>query len=418
MKLYINEVQYKTETSTRDARLKCRIISDLAEAGNAEAIYRHGFQLFTGLWDEEQMRHDMAFDQLLPPTDDAKADPYLILSRDIGKAVKHLKMVADMPVNVSFPLRNTAQGILSYCQKNELAGFSAGHIKISYEGNLDSLDLDFDLEIMLDENAKSAYESGGGDNKIRSIELSGFVTLPDARPKITDPKKAMFKNIAVKARDRCIFQSFGAVFVYLLLSMSFYFESSRAVGWQTFGISFLYAAVLFVLPLALFAKLFNDHGVKQKVPICSCGRIHEAYEAGIQEIGGNRSAFKDPFARTPFLVKNLVCFKQLLFWLYGILTIVGLVCYFLYPDFRKLIDSSRISATLATFVLIYSFLMTSYDKKIPACLDILGAYIPWLAFLVLYFFFFVLDDADCAEEAKGYETKKELEMMLAADNYY
>ena len=129
---YVNEHQYKTETKSKDIRLRFKAIIALAEAGNAEAMYLYGYALLTGIWDLEGMKNDMAHGKLLPPTEDAKDDPYLVIPRDIAKAVEYLRLIADMPGYDGEFWKKQAQGILTYCQKNGLAGFFVGDIKVSY----------------------------------------------------------------------------------------------------------------------------------------------------------------------------------------------------------------------------------------------------------------------------------------------
>ena len=154
-----------------------------------------------------------------------------------------------------------AQGILTYCQKNGLAGFVPGDIKVSYPnpGSLSYSD-----QSMLDANAKSHVESGDSE-KVVDLESGAFVPLPDVRPKITDPKVAMFKNIAMNARDRCIYQAVGAVFFgFLSHGAMLYYGSGSGVRWSDLGLSIIYITLILILPLAAFAKLFNVYGVNQK----------------------------------------------------------------------------------------------------------------------------------------------------------
>ena len=306
-----------------------------------------------------------------------------------------------------------AQGILTYCQKNGLAGFVPGDIKVSYPnpGSLSYSD-----QSMLDANAKSHVESGDS-GKVVDLESGAFVPLPDVRPKITDPKVAMFKNIAVNARDRCIYQAVGAVFFgFLSLGAMLYYGSGSGVRWSDLGLSIIYITLILILPLAAFAKLFNVYGVNQKHPICSCGKIHKAYESGIKEISGDHSNFKDPFGKVPFLVMNLIFFKQLFFWLCGIMSIASFVCCLKFPAFSEFINLIGFGLPSGILIFFYSLMIVLFDKKVPECAQFLQNY-SFIVSFALYFLFFVMDDTDCAEEAEGYEKRKELEMMAATNEY-
>lgn len=405
---YVNEHQYKTETKSKDIRLRFKAIIALAEAGNAEAMYLYGYALLTGIWDLEGMKNDMAHGKLLPPTEDAKDDPYLVIPRDIAKAVEYLRLIADMPGYDGEFWKKQSQGILTYCQKNGLAGFFVGDIKVSYPN---PAELDYEDERMLDDNAKSAVDCDSEDLEV----CRRFVPLPDARSKMTDPKVAMFKNIAKNARDRCIFQAIGSILFVLTISV---LVNSRysAIGWGNFGISLIYAVAILTIPLSLFAKLFDVYGVKQKLPICSCGRIHEAYEAGMKEISGNHSNFEDPFEATPFLVKNLLTIKHLYFWLCTVLPIAIFICSFKYPEYCRFLNYMGSALHVGIFVFGYSFLTTLFDKKAPKWAEELGN-VSMLITAVLFLFSFALDDTECSEEVEEFEAKKEIQKIVDGNDY-
>lgn len=353
-----------------------------AEAGVPASCISFARMLMTGIWDTEQMKIDCLCSRLLPPPQDSKLDPYLILARDPVRAIYYLRKVADLNDPDQTWSINQARNLIAFCQANGLAGFPPGPVSYPNAERLPKED-----EEMLITNAKNA------DTGVNGMPFYGFVPLPNVRPEVPDPIGEIFQNVAISERDKCY---------WLMLAFTIASVVACVFRIELLIPGLILILVLIVLPFGIFYYLTDTYGVKQKIPICACQRIRLARELQLEEFPPEYSYnATDPFVDS---MKNLNSAKQWLFWTYLFAPIVS---FGLLVTFNGILDRFALSKPMKElywWVPIFMFLIGSVtlavEKRTPNwCRTSDGEDGGFIGMVVLAFCFFCLHDSSCHDQA-------------------
>ena len=367
-----------------------------------------------GVWDIKRMQVDLIRGNLLMISCSTKTgsspsvDPYLLVARDPVKAVEFYRKTAVSGEDCK--VRKVARSKLAFCMIKGYAGFTG-----TEEKDLDpiyrKLDISRHLKKFLTENARnySSFASG--------VEAgNGFVPLPNVRPVVVNPKTNVFKHMAAKMRDRCLFQ----IIVTQVLSVLVFFYSS----WSNATLLLGCILTAFTLPLVLLAMLNHYSGYQGEMPICSCAKIVAAYQFAIKDLPVDCKPDGNPFELTPAYIRYSHMVKGIYFWFYAIASglRVFLILLGLYQNMSWLsvIDSRSPMAifyiTLPFNFLILSLFFVLMDKKLSFS-NIGQTHDDTDSSNLLYFIItlvmsIISDDKDCELEYKRITVKKGVDKFI------
>ena len=390
--------------NTVDLKTKIYLLGQLAESGDYQASCIFGEMLLKGVWDEERMAFDQLRGEYVPASDGTNSrDPYLILPRDPVRAARFIRVAADNQACAGIYEVERARSLLTYLQKHSLAGFSkdAG-IAYPYADQISQEDKKY-----LKRYAKNAVSSD------IETETGRFVPVRDVRPVIKD-ETVIFRNLAESFRNRCFVQCL----VSFLLAGAFgglIYAMNKEVGGLNGALQIIiFNCVAFIFPLLVFAFVAHVFGVNRRQPICNCSKINQAYETAITE----NACFvgKDPFRKTPFLVRNINRIKLGLFFSYILIASIVLIILVsksnIIYDFLKYLNLSKLLAEPVPLLMLSSSLgiivwekNTSFAKDHCTSNDVF--YVFLFSILLL-----VSEDLDCYIENEKSEAKKEIEKRI------
>lgn len=95
--VYLDTTEFINVLTIKDRRSMVKAIGSLAEDGNIHAANLYGDYLIQSVWEEEKMTVDFLYEKLLPKPLDPKNYPYLILSRDVQKAINLYHLASSNP---------------------------------------------------------------------------------------------------------------------------------------------------------------------------------------------------------------------------------------------------------------------------------------------------------------------------------
>ena len=394
MKLYVDKARYENACNVKDLRSRSKAVVDLAETGEVEAIYLYGKMLIHGLWDKKEMAIDLAKNHYVPAPSDPNVvtDPYLIVARNVIKAISYFKMISDYPDPSLYGVIK-ARKIIFFLQKEGLAGFEKGLFTYpKTSGN----DLSNSEKYALRASAKSATTDDLEAKK-------NFIK----RPKVRNPKTEHFWHMATCVRDRCIVTSFALQFFLMFISGIFWVGSGGSpAGWTVFFKVQGFVVIAYIIPLSVFACLINKFGVKEKLPICTCDKIKEAHQMILRELPSEcKDNDSDPFESTSFCIRNLLRIKQFFFWAQFLFVIVfWIYCFKTEPSFFSFNTYLADIISAGIIIIVTSSFLNLGEKKFPVCFQNKEPILIFLGFL-----FFVFDDRDCCREIERLNERKEAE---------
>ena len=392
-----------------DLRKCVEITESFADAGDSIAADLYGDMLMCGVWDISRMKYDLVRDDLIPLPDDPRTDDYLILPRNPLLAIEFYKTAASDRINSDdFTVLERIQSKLEFCRRKGYAGMEK--CQADY-----SISIDDQIANFLELNAKSAAPVDM-ESSIR------FQSLPDFRPKIQDPRKEMFKNMASYLTRRSIIQ----LMVLTLFSVMF----GDCIGLSLLS-SLTIALSSFGWPLILFAATSFFYAKPRGIPLCCCANLKKAHLRVLEDLkldSPNESAFEN----APAFVKYAQQWKYLIFWAYSVFSFS--VCIIGYDFINKHIvtlpfknDSSKVDPVLGLIVLLPSISIMFWEKTFD--LNDENNSLMWkiissgegynsqsnAVFLgILLLLSFLLADSDCFKERLKPKKREGIEKLIEA----
>ena len=308
---YLDQTEFIKVLNLKDRRLLVKELGVLAEGGNIQAADLYGDFLIQGVWDEERMIFDLVSDKLLPNPPDPKKDPYLILSRDVQKAITFYHFATNNSELEQIPAFKMAKAKLEYCHRMGLAGFIANSLIPL------SADIDMRTKNFLIKYAKNTLSDSSGQ----------FLSLPDRRPDIKNPLTELFSRLGIIQRDRTIIQI--SITVFLVALIKFFIVDFRIY------ISFI---CCFLLPLIGCALVYHKFGFIAKMPMCSCASIKLAYSEELEKLPETCRNKADPFKTHNIIIRNFTVLKRIWLWF----TIVSFLIHLAFLSDTALSPKQRI----------------------------------------------------------------------------
>ena len=204
------------------------------------------------------------------------------------------------------------------------------------------------------------------------VAANPFMPEPYKRPEVLNFKTRMFTNVATFGKTRAY------VLIPILHVLTFYatlFEFFKNINddWWNIVLSINLAhVVLFDVPLLIFAQLCQWYGINKSLPVCSCAKIREARKKALDQIPENfKELDEDPFAQTPWIVRNSHSLLQILFTAY----IVGAIILIIMAlnntiDFSVkfyFLDIVAQAIICNLFLVCYSIMILLTEKRVFTC---------------------------------------------------
>ena len=403
-------IEIRTALVKKTPKQSVEIIKRFAEEGNIFAANIYGDMLMEGVWDIKRMQVDLIRGDLQEAAPNDIHDPYLLVARDPLKAVEFYRTAAYSGENCK--PRQLARAKLAFCMTKGYAGFTPTEEK-NLENTFVKVDVPHSIQKFLTENARNhSIIPASNDTEL----ANSFVPHPNVRPKVVNPKTDVFKHIAARMRDRCLFQ----IIITQILSMMVFFYSF----WR--NSIFVMGCILatFTLPLALLAFLDHYSGYRHAMPICSCSKMVAAYKFATKDLPFDCKQDGDPFEKTPAYIRYSHTIKGIYFWFYAIASGIRafLVLLGLYHNLTWLsgMDSRNPKVifyiTLPLNFLILSLLFVCMDKKIT--LSHIGQTRDdtdssnLLYFIIILVMSIISDDKDCELEYNRVTMKKGVDKFV------
>jgi hypothetical protein len=287
--------QKRTAAKQADCLSKYEQKRIAALEGNGREALCYGLDLMCGVWDLQRMEEDLARDQLKEPEKSSSSDPYILLEKNPVEGLKFLQMAT---TSTDLEHAKLAKFFMAFCQKNGLAGLSAGEEALvplrGFHNNICVLR----IEKCLKREAKSAALVAG----------SPFVPTQMIRPKVDNPNKALFKKLGQSLLQ--------LQFIPILMAQLVAFAplSTGPFYKQTLWASI--ASFLFIsLPILIYTVLIRIYAINRGLPVCSCVTMRETNSSIQQTLRPDCQQKENPFIKTPFVVRNLFVIKKFWFWL-------------------------------------------------------------------------------------------------------
>ena len=369
---HVDNASFLSALRIKDKRTMINVLSGLAHSGNIYAANLFGDLLLLSVWDEEKMGFDICRGMLIPPTEDPKNDPYLILGRDVKQAIYLYELACSNPDSFcSCPAFISAKSKLDYCLRKGLAGFQANK-------SLPKSEIGVNSRVLLDRYAKNMGNEASGE----------FVAVPDVRPKPVNPRNEMFKHFARVQRDRCVYQ-----IIFILLIFGFL----KVKNGDYFQINYVLLSA-FIIPLTGCFLIYKKFGLEQKLPMCSCNEMRRAFFNQDDKMPFECKSPTDPFATSNFFIRNFGTLKKIWFWLLCVYSIAALVAMINGYDLIGFTDKPKIEYIfdICIAILLSTFLL-AWEKKLPEfCTNLGQAQLVVMVLAGVFFFFF--EDNDCSNE--------------------
>jgi hypothetical protein len=313
---FTDELKAFKKLASRDALERIR---HLVQKKYGPALLAYGDMCMGGFWDITGMQTILAMEhQLAPkaPVENPRADPYLLVPRNPQEAIAWYLEAAKIPATSS-----EATFRLALCQLFGLAGLGPKNTvlenpQLAYHKTRFSISKKGDnyfnqLVLFLKENGKS------DPAKPKNMDLErgnakAFFPLPDKRPAVEHPLMEPFKRVADSATERDSI----AIVITLLLTIGLAIDDSK-YGFGMFDYlpgALVFWGILVAAPLLTFKSLVNTFGAQQRVPVCACKSLREAYRHRVALLPKGAPQRPDPFKVTSPLVRNLLYFKQCFNW--------------------------------------------------------------------------------------------------------
>lgn len=342
---------------------KVEQIKLLADKGNIQACWYYAETLMEGAWDVERMELDLACDRLIPVPLDPRTDPYLYIKRDQYAAIEYYKKAANFEHSQCDEVIRSG-GMLAFMRKR--------------------MDIGYNLCRYSDQEICAKLEAYAADAPLEDQQMNPFMPYPLARPKIKNPRTAVFKELAKLTREKAtvdIFLAFLPFLVYILATAIKYGEGKRAPLWPYLcGLYMLaFIVVAFSAPLGIFTLLNYLYGGKQQMPLCSCDAIRRAYDIRVMKLPVECRK-RDPFGEAPWLIRNLHQIRLGFFSLYLIPAIIATVLIIQNNEYML-----KLSEYFGNFF-IWSIISLLYIFPL---------------FLILYYKTFTFADRDCLEQEEN-----------------
>ena len=384
---------------------ECVRLTEGSAMDNLQCAELYGDMLMYGVWDLYQMRYDLIRGNLAAPAEDPSKDQYLILPRNPQLAIEYYKMAAEADPDSSKAKQvlKRAQAKIEYCSRNGYAGMKKSPPDYS-------IPISDSVKHFLDRNAKSAAPA--------DMEASRtFQPLPDFRPKLQDPRKEIFKNMAGYLTRRSFLQL--ALFSVLTFGIGHFvgihWSSSIKIILATYG-----------WPLILFMVIAKLYAGPQGVPVCSCKDLREAHEKVNRDFKVDDQNKDLPFDKAPFFVRHAHHGKHAVFWIYSL---VSTILIFGYDWINRNVvtlpfdnTSHMVTISLALNMLIPSLIIMYFDKSddeektfsslhgpVVRNSNELGVIMLVIILICSYF----LPDSDCMKESKKTYRKETIEKLIA-----
>lgn len=376
--VYLDTTEFINALTIKDRRSMVKALGSLAENGNIHAANLYGDFLIQSVWDEEKMTVDLLSEKLLPKPPDPKNDQYLILPRDVQKAIYLYHLASSNHEFDQCPAFKSAKAKLEYCHRKGLAGFNANPLVPRSE-------LDINTKYLLKNYSKNALADSSGQ----------FLCLTDTRPEINNPLNEMFSHFGRVQRDRTVIQI--SITVFFLAFIKILFSGFRIylsfIGW-------------FILPLIGCALAFHKFGYAAKIPMCSCSSMKQAYSKKLETLTEECKTKAIPFEAHNVFIRNFAFIKRIWLWL----VIVSFIIYLIY--LLQTGPSQHLDSLLNFLIaVILSSMFIAWDMKIPKSLEELGqARIIFTLFIGVIFFFFT--DNDCKNELENVNKSSDFQRIV------